>query len=420
MRKLAVLSMHTSPLAQPGTGDGGGMNVYVRELSSALARGGVTCDVYTRRYCEDLPDVVAVEPGFAVHHVAAGPSAVVAKETLQDHVEEFTESVIDRMTNPPHALSGASDAPAEAIHANYWLSGLAGHAIKHRLGLPLVSTFHTLDRVKAEASPEEVESAEPGRRARAESQIIGCSDALLASCSVEVDQLVELYGADRDRVEVVPLGVDHAFFSPGDRAHARRALGLSGEGPLLLFVGRIQPLKGADVALEAFELLVRSVPAARLVVVGGPSGPRGDAEVASLRAKVGAYGLAERVHFVAPQPHELLSTYYRAADCCLVPSRAESFGLVALEAAACGTPVVAAAVGGLTTLVQHGRTGYLVENGDTGAYARFVADICADPLLQAELGACGAAMAAGYSWSITAGRLRRLYTDLTSRSLVEC
>jgi D-inositol-3-phosphate glycosyltransferase len=187
-----------------------------------------------------------------------------------------------------------------------------------------------------------------------------------------------------------------------------------------LFVGRIQPLKGAEVALEAFEILVRSVPSAQLVVVGGPSGPRGDAEVATLHAMVEAFGLTERVRFVAPQPHELLSTYYRAADCCLVPSRSESFGLVALEAAACGTPVVAAAVGGLTTLVQHGRTGYVVENGDAGAYARFAADICADPSLQAQLGACGASMAAGYSWSITAGRLRRLYADLTSRSLVEC
>jgi D-inositol-3-phosphate glycosyltransferase len=396
------------------------MNVYVRELSSALARSGVTCDVYTRRWSPELPDVVAVEPGFAVHHVPAGPPVAVAKETLQEHVEEFTESVIERMTGQSHAVIGAGDAPADAIHANYWLSGLAGHAIKHRLGLPLVSTFHTLDRVKAEASPEEVESAEPSRRARAESEVIGCSDALLASCHVEVDQLVELYGADRERVEIVPLGVEHAFFSPGDRSFARRALGLGGQGPLLLFVGRIQPLKGADVALRAFALLVRSIPSAQLVVVGGPSGPRGEAEVAALRAMVRELGLVGRVHFVAPRPHELLSTYYRAADCCLVPSRSESFGLVALEAAACGTPVVAAAVGGLTTLVQHGRTGYLVENGDAAAYARFAADICTDPLLQAELGAGGAAMAAGYSWSITAGLLRRLYGRLTSRALVEC
>jgi D-inositol-3-phosphate glycosyltransferase len=417
MRRLAVLSMHTSPLAQPGTGDGGGMNVYVRELSTALARRGVACDVYTRRWSPELPDVVAVEPGFSVHHVAAGPACTVAKETLQEHVGEFTESVIDRMTDP---RQGAFDVPADAIHANYWLSGLAGHAIKHRLGLPLVSTFHTLDRVKAEASPEEVETAEPGRRARAESEIIGCSDALLASCSVEVDQLVELYGADPARVEVVPLGVDHAFFSPGERAHARRALAIGGDGPLLLFVGRIQPLKGADVAVRAFALLTRSIPGAQLVVVGGPSGPRGEAEVAMLHGLVAELGLAGRVRFVPPQPHELLSTYYRAADCCLVPSRSESFGLVALEAAACGTPVVAAAVGGLTTLVHHGQTGYLVEDGDAECYASFAARICTDPLLQAELGSGAAAMAARYSWSRTAARLCRLYDHLTSRSLVEC
>jgi len=285
------------------------MNVYVRELSSALARRGVMCEVYTRRWSRELPDVVAVEPGFVVHHVDAGPPLAVAKETLQEHVAEFTESVIDRMTDPRHNPLGDGAVPADAIHANYWLSGLAGHAIKHRLGLPLVSTFHTLDRVKAEASPEEVESAEPGRRARAESEIIGCSDALLASCSVEVDQLVELYGAEPDRVEVVPLGVNHAFFSPGDRAHARRALGLSGDGPLLVFVGRIQPLKGAEVAVRAFTMLSQSIPTAQLVVVGGPSGPRGDAELAALHATVADCGLSVKVRFVTPQPHELLSTY---------------------------------------------------------------------------------------------------------------
>ena len=427
VRKLAVLSMHTSPLAQPGSGDGGGMNVYVRELSAALARSGVACDVYTRRWSPDLPDLVTVEPGLAVHHVPAGPPALVAKEMLQDHVEEFTDSVIDRMTESHLGRAGrrlrrsADPAPADAIHANYWLSGLAGHAIKHRLGLPLVSTFHTLDRVKAEASPEEVLSAEAGRRARAEAEIVGCSDALLASCSVEVDQLVELYGADRSRIETVPLGVDHAFFSPGDQRFARRALGLDESDPLILFVGRIQPLKGASVAVRALDALVRGgLSRSRLVLVGGPSGPHGSEELALLHDLVESFGLEARVRFVDPQPHELLSSYYRAADCCLVPSRSESFGLVALEAAACATPVVASAVGGLTTLVDHGRTGYLVDDGDAEAFASYAARIVTDPKLKAELGGAASKVARGYTWSVAAARLRRLYGELTSRSLVEC
>ncbi|MDA8292626.1 MAG: glycosyltransferase [Actinomycetota bacterium] len=417
MRKLAVLSMHTSPLAQPGTGDGGGMNVYVRELSSALARAGVACDVFTRASSGDEPDSVVVEPGLVVHHVVAGPRRPVDKSSLHLVVGEFASAVERRMAE--RELLG--EAPVDAIHANYWLSGVAGHGLKHRLGLPLVSTFHTLDRVKAEAGPEEEDPAGAGRRARAEAEVIGCSDAVLASCSVEVDQLVELYGADRSRVEVIAPGVDHAFFSPGDRAQARRALQLAADGPLLVFVGRIQPLKGAEVALGCLaELDSLGVPGSRLVVVGGPSGPHGDREMAALVGLASSLGLSGRVRFVPPQSHELLSTYYRAADCCVVPSRSESFGLVALEAAACGVPVVASAVGGLTTLVDEGRTGYLVERGDARRFAERVATIWSEPELAGRLGAAAAERAKAYTWSVAAARLRRLYGALTARSLVEC
>ena len=417
MHKLAVLSMHTSPLEQPGSGDGGGMNVYVRELSSSLARAGVECDVYTRASGDDLPSLVEVEPGLTVHHVEAGPRRPVAKGRLRELVGAFTEAVAERMAG--FELLGAPRT--DAIHANYWLSGIAGHALKHRLGIPLVSTFHTLDRVKAEASPEEFDPADPGQRARAEAEIIGCSDAILATCSVELDQLVELYGADPSRVEIVAPGVDHAFFSPGDKGQARRALRLAESGPLLLFVGRIQPLKGSDVAIRTLAALPRlGVDRARLAVVGGPSGPRGDEEVGMLRALVTELGLGDRVTFVEPQPHERLSTYYRAADVCLVPSRSESFGLVALEAAACGTPVVASAVGGLTTLVDDGETGFLVEDRGADAFAEHVAEIVTRPGLAARLGSAAARRAQAYTWSFAAARLRRLYNDLTARTLVEC
>jgi D-inositol-3-phosphate glycosyltransferase len=398
--------LHTSPLAQPGTGDGGGMNVYVRELSTALARAGVACDVYTRAVDPQQAAVVNVEPGLRVHHVPAGPLAPVAKELLPALVDDFTDAVLDRLRD---------GYPPDAVHANYWLSGVAGHRIKHELDLPLVSTFHTLDRVKAE-----VDEQESGIRAAAEAQTIDCSDGLLASCTEEANQLVRLYGADPARIEIVAPGVDHAFFAPGNRAQARRALALPTTGPMLLFVGRIQPLKGADVAVAALAELVDQHPDAFLAVVGGPSGPDGEHEVAHLHTLVDDLGLAGRVHFVAPQPHELLSTWYRAADVCVVPSRSESFGLVALEAAACGTPVVAAAVGGLTTLVDHGRTGFLVEGRAPGTYASFVADILDDPAFAEAMGRAAAVRARRYTWSVAAARLRRLYVDLTARQLVQC
>jgi len=415
VRRLAVLSLHTSPLAQPGTGDGGGMNVYVRELSTALARAGVECDVYTRAWSEDLPATVAVEPGLRLHHVPAGPLGPMAKEALASVVDEFADNVAALMRVGAGA-PGLAEVGFDALHANYWLSGLAGHRLKHELELPLVSTFHTLARVKAEASPEEMSSDEPHRRAEAEASVMACSDIVLASCTVEAEQLAALYDGDRGRIRVVAPGVDHAFFGPGHRPQARRALGLPEDVPLLLFVGRLQPLKRADVAVAA----TAAVRGAHLVIVGGPSGPRGDAYRAEVEKLVATAGVSDRVWFVDPQPHELLSTYYRAADVCIVPSRSESFGLVALEAAACGTPVVASAVGGLTTLVDHGRTGYLVDDPSASSFAAAIERVLGDPVLAQRLGTAAVLEARRYTWAHSAAVLRTTYEELAAGNLVEC
>jgi D-inositol-3-phosphate glycosyltransferase len=401
VHRLAVLSLHTSPLTQPGAGDGGGMNVYVRHLAAGLARTGVEVDVYTRADDPARPAVVAVEPGLRVHHIAAGPLAPVAKEHLTTVVDEFVDGVAARID---------SRYPADAIHANYWLSGVAGHALKHRLDLPLGCTFHTLARVKG------LDDGDARDRDRAEVSVIGCSDAVLASCQEEADQLVALYGADPARVAIVSPGVDHAFFSPGSRVGARRAIGLEAEAPVVLYVGRIQPLKGLDVALDAFARLPGSPV---LVVVGGPSGPDGHAYRDGVRARAAALGVDRRIRWVPPQPHDLLASYYRAADVVLVPSRSESFGLVALEAAACGTPTVATAVGGLRTLVVDARTGYLVPRS-AEAFAAAAARILADPALGSALGAAAARHARAFTWSAAAGGLARLFGELTDRALVAC
>lgn len=404
MRTLAMLSLHTSPLAQPGAGDSGGMNVYVRELASSLAQAGVAVDVFTRRTDLATPELVEVEPGLRVVQIEAGPLHL-AKEELVDVVPAFTDGV-------HRHLEGST---VGALHANYWLSGLSGHQLKHRLDLPLVSTFHTLARVKAETG-----DAEPRRREEAEAEIIGCSDAITASCLAEADDLVAHYGADPARIELVSPGVLHAFFSPGDRAGARIAVGIDADRPVLLFVGRIQPLKALDVAIAALADVRRSRPDAMLVVVGGASGADGPAEVARVEQQIAELGVADGVRFVEPQPHHMLSTWYRAADVVVVPSRSESFGLVALEAAACGIPVVAANVGGLRTLVEHGRTGLLVDGRDPASYARAITSILGDPALATSLAAGATQAASGYRWSTTAARLRRLYADLTARQLVTC
>ena len=402
MLRVAILSLHTSPLAQPGIGDGGGMNVYVRELVSALAHAGIDCTTYTRAQSADAPREIVVEPNHKVVHITAG-AVDMPKDNMFDIVPEFTAGVLQHIKE-----NGGTDV----IHANYWLSGLSGHALKHELNVPLVSTFHTFARVKALGGDPESELRE-----KSEAEVIGCSDAICVSCTEEERQFIDLYGNPPGTIEIVAPGVEHAFFAPGDQRGARKALEL-GDGPVLLFVGRIQPLKGADVAVKSLAALNRAN--AKLLIVGGASGAEGDAELAHVHSLIKEYGLENQVRFVEPQQHHILSTYYRAADVVLVPSRSESFGLVALEAAACGTPVVANAVGGLLTIVEHGRTGFLVADRQPDVFARHIAQILDDPALAARMSSAAAERARGYTWSFAAARLRRAYADLTSRDRVEC
>jgi D-inositol-3-phosphate glycosyltransferase len=379
------------------------MNVYVRELVSALAHAGLDCTTYTRTWQEGLPEVVNVEPNHRVVHVRAGDPGL-AKDHLIDVVDEFTDGVARHI-----AASGGVDV----LHANYWLSGLAGHQLKHRLNLPLVTTFHTLARVKAQGGDPESHVRE-----NAEASVIGCADAICVSCTEEDRQFRSLYGTPPGTLEIVAPGVEHAFFAPGDKRGARHALGFDKREPIVLFVGRIQPLKGLDVAIEALALLKNE--RARLVVVGGASGADGDHEVARINELIVRRGVAARVTFVDPQPHHMLSTYYRAADVVAVPSRSESFGLVALEAAACGIPVVASAVGGLLTIVHHDSTGYLVADRKPELFAEYIDRLLANPVAAHSMGERAADMARRYTWSFAAARLRRVYADVTTRQRVAC
>lgn len=401
--RVAIISLHTSPLLQPGSGDSGGMNVYVRELVAALAHSGFDCTTFTRADRAGLPEVVEVEPGHRVVHIEAGPHHL-PKEALTDITDEFRDGVATWYET--HELP-------DVIHGNYWLSGVVGHDLKHVLGVPFVSTFHTLARVKAEGG-----DPEPDMRDRAETEIINCADAVCVSCDDERDQFLRLYGRPDGQVAIVAPGVEHALFTSGAQAGARQALGVDPDVPLILFVGRIQPLKGPDVAIRALAAMERSD--ARLMIVGGASGLQGDGETQRALDLVDELGLHDRVDFIPPQPHHILSTYYRAADAVIVPSRSESFGLVALEAAASGTPVVAAAVGGLHSLVDDGDTGFLIERRNPRDYAARLDQIVSDPHLAAKMSAAAVARASDYTWRRAANRLRNLYCQIGVGELVAC
>jgi D-inositol-3-phosphate glycosyltransferase len=404
-------------------GDGGGMNVYVKELAQSLARKGVDCDVFTRSTSPLDPLTVEVEPGFKVHHVVVGPRRPVSKNQLFELTSSFAEKVLDILDSTSRLRSPfGMGYRIDAVHGNYWLSSLVSAKVSKAMDVPLFTTFHTLTRVKAEASREFLVD-DPMNREAAEEYLTDRSDAIFASCTVEATQLVKLYNANPSKVHVISPGVDHALFGPGERRMARSAVRLPQDVPVILFVGRIQHLKGADLAVATLAEL-ESFPSARLIIIGGPSGSLGREELHKLRVQANELGIADRVHFLPPQPHELLSTYYRAANICLAPSRVESFGLVALEAAACGLPVVASKVGGLSTLVEHGITGFLVDSFSPGDLARAVSEILSDTTLATRMARRSISLARRYSWSNTASKVidvyARIANELDADSVAAC
>lgn len=397
-RRVAVLSVHTSPLAQPGTGDAGGLNVYVLQTALHMARRGVEVEIFTRATSSAEPPVVSVAPGVVVRNVVAGPFEGLDKNDLPTQLCAFTAGVLRAEANhePGHY---------DVVHSHYWLSGQVGWLARDRWAVPLVHTAHTLAAVK-NAALADGDAPEPPLRAVGEQQVIDEADRLIVNTDEEVRQLVSLHNADPRRIDVVHPGVDLQTFTPGDRAAARAALGLPPAGRLVAFIGRIQPLKAPDVLLRAAALLPAGAGPVRVVVAGGPSGtglaaPDGMARLAA------ELGIADRVTFLPPQSREDLVNVYRAADLVAVPSYSESFGLVAIEAQACGTPVAAAAVGGLPVAVADGRSGALVDGHDPVRWAAVI-----DRLLQtdpAKLRREATAHAARFSWDGTVDALLASY-----------
>ena len=404
VRRLAMISLHTSPLDQPGTGDAGGMNVYVIELARRLARQGIEVDVFTRATSSALPPVVEAADGVLVRHVHAGPYEGLAKDALPGQLCVFAREVLRTEAAQPRGHY-------DAVHSHYWLSGQVGALARDRWGVPLVHTMHTMARVKNE-SLAAGDTPEPEARVIGEQQVVEAADVLVANTDIEAKQLINLYDADPGRVEVVHPGVDLEVFRPGSQAAARAALGLPADAQVVLFAGRIQPLKAPDVLLRAVAVLLERQPAlrSRLVVpvVGGPSGS-GLEHPESLAELAITLGLDDVVRFVPPVAQSQLAQWYAAATLVAVPSYNESFGLVAAEAGACGTPVVAAAVGGLPTVVRHERSGLLVDTHDDTDWARALGRVLTEPGLHDRLAAGAAAQAREFSWDATASAMLETY-----------
>ena len=404
-RRVALLSIHTSPLDQPGTGDAGGMNVYVLETARQMAQAGVAVEIFTRATSSEVRPVVELDSGILVRHVTAGPFEGLRKEDLPGQLCAVTSGVLRAEASRPEGWF-------DLIHSHYWLSGQVGWLASERWGVPLVHSMHTMAKVK-NADLAEGDTPEPAGRLIGEEQVVAAATRLIANTSDEAHQLVGLYGADPARIDVVHPGVDLELFAPGDQAQSRERLGVSPDAKVLLFVGRIQPLKAPDVLLRAAAEMVSRDHTLRsrllVVIAGGPSGS-GLERPTALLDLARELGISDLVRFEPPTDRATLAHWYRAADLTVVPSYSESFGLVAIESQACGTPVVASAVGGLRTSVDDGASGVLVRGHDAGDYASVLANLLWDARAMGRLREGARLHATRFGWEATAARLIASYS----------
>ncbi len=409
MLHIAQISVHTCPLATLGGKETGGMNVYVRDLSRELIRRGHHVDVYTR---SQDPTVPRISHGLGrsgrVIHIPTGPEQPYPKHQVFDHLPQFVEGVL--------AQAAADGITYDVIHSHYWLSGWAARELRKEWGVPIVHMFHTLGKLKNEIA-RTPSAQEPLRRIRVEEEIVRFADRLIAPTPVEERHLIERYGADPARIRVIPPGVDLDRFHPLPPAQAKEHLGLDPHCRIILFVGRIEPLKGIDTLLWAISLIARKHPdlICRMcvpIIGGNPYRVEVNDEMVRLQALREALGIKEVVTFLGAQDQDVLQYYYAAAEMVVMPSDYESFGMVALEAMACGTPVIASDVGGLAHLVRHGRTGYRVPPRDPGALAGKITRLLTDEGLRRRMGQRAACFAEGYAWPLIADRIEAVYAEV--------
>lgn len=401
---IAMLSMHTSPLDSPGrTKDAGGMNVYIRELARELAQHHVQVDIFTRRTNEQSPTIVQLGPQVRVIHINAGPQAPVHKNDLYQYAPTFARRIDE--------FRRRESLQYDLIHSHYWLSGIAAMRLACHWRVPHVTMFHTLGRLKQQANPE---AEEPQLRLDMEQQLIHKVDRIIAATEDERAQIIRHNGAIADQIEVVPCGVDLNLFVPHEQQHVREQLGLYTPLPILLYAGRLDPFKGPDILLRAAAIMKRPV---QIVIAGGNLA--GDPDLQNLQRLAAALQIEQRVRFIGSRPRAEMPLIYSAADVTVVPSYHESFGLAAVEALACGTPVVATRAGGLMTVVQDGETGYLVPH-DVRSFAERLDTLLADPARRIQMSAAARPSVLRFGWEHVAGQVHDIYYDLIheERSLI--